>query len=92
MAAPTATEIRAILEGYGITDIVASDALVENYRDNIVIPHIEDITGLVFDGEAEITEYYNGNGQSILILNKRPVNSNAVILFIGRFPLIAECN
>lgn len=73
MAAPTATEIRSELEGYGITTAVLSDAWVERCRDEEVILHIEDITGLTFAGISTITEYYSGTGQSTLMLNRRPV-------------------
>ncbi len=83
MPVPTIDEIRELLEGYGITAAVLSDAWVTNCRDNEIIPHIEDITGLVFDGESEVTEYYNGTGQSTLMLNKRPVNSITSIIMVG---------
>lgn len=83
MAAPTATQIRALLEGYGITTAVLTDAWVENCRDNEIIPHIEDITGLTFNTETEVTEYYSGTGKSTLILNRRPVNSITRIIEIG---------
>lgn len=73
MAAPTATEIRDELEGYGITTAVLSDAWVERCRDEKVIPHIEDITGLTFDGITTVTEYYSGTGKSTLMLNRRPI-------------------
>lgn len=73
MAAPTATEIRNELEGYGITSSILSDAWIERCRDEEVIPHIEDITGMTFDGISTVTEYYNGNGKSTLILNRRPI-------------------
>lgn len=83
MAAPTATQIRAKLEGYGITVTVLSDSWIEDCRDNEIIPHIEDITGMVFDGEASITEYYNGTGGNKLILNRKPVNSITEITVVG---------
>lgn len=83
MAAPTATEIRDKLEGYGITITVITDEWIEDCRDNEVIPHIEDITGQVFDGEVEITEYYNGTGKDYVILNRKPINSIEEIITIG---------
>ena len=83
MAAPTETEIRNKLEGYGITTAVLTDEWIADCRDNEIIPHIEDITGLTFDGETEVTEYYSGTGKSTLILNRRPVNSITTIVEIG---------
>jgi len=73
MAAPTATAIRAELEGYGISVTVLTDAWIERCRDEEIIPHVEDITRMAFSGETSVTEYYNGNGKSVLILNRRPV-------------------
>jgi hypothetical protein len=83
MAKPTAAEIRAILESYGIIDSVLSDSWIENCRDNEVIPHVKDITRMTFEGEAETTEYYNGNGHSVLILNRRPVVELVSIETVG---------
>ena len=83
MAAPTVYDIRELLEGYGITDTVVSDSWIEKCRDNMVIPHVEDITAMTFDGESQVTEYYNGTGKNTLILNRRPVNSIIEIIEIG---------
>ncbi len=84
MPAPTATEIRDKLEGYGITTTVLTDAWIEDCRDNEIIPHIEDITGLVFDGEViSEYEYYNGTGRNTLMLNRRPVNEIVELRLIG---------
>jgi hypothetical protein len=93
MAAPTATAIRSLLEGYGITAAVVSDAWIEARRDNMIIPHVENITRLTFDAEIEVTEWYNGNGQSTLILNRRPVNSIEEIIEVGALTEgnLAEC-
>ena len=83
MAAPTATAIRAELEGYGITVSVLTDEWINRCRDEEIIPHIEDVTGMAFDGEETVTEYYSGTGKSILILNRRPVNSIVSIRVVG---------
>lgn len=83
MAAPTATEMRAILESYGITTEVLTDAWLESCRDDEIIPHVKDITRMTFEGEGTITEYYNGNGKSVLILNRRPVNEVTNIETVG---------
>lgn len=72
---PTAEEIRRELEGFGITSLVLSNEWVERCRDEEVIPHVEEITSLTFNGVSTVTEYYNGNGKSVLILNRRPVIS-----------------
>jgi len=38
---------------------------------------------MAFDGEETVTEYYSGTGKSILILNRRPVNSIVSIRVVG---------
>ena len=38
---------------------------------------------MTFEGEETKTEYYNGNGKDILILNRRPVNSITSIKYVG---------
>jgi len=83
MAAPTADEIRAELEGYGITAAVLSDGWVERCRDEEIIPHIEDITRQTYTGISSVTEYYNGNGTNTLILNRRPVVAVTAIEYVG---------
>lgn len=84
MAAPTATQIRAFLEGYGITTDVLTDSWINDCRDNEVIPHVQEVTRQVFtSATTEITEYYSGNGKDILILNRRPVNSITSIILVG---------
>lgn len=83
MAAPTATQIRSELEGYGITASVLSDTWIDDCRDNEIIPHVEDITGMTFDQVSTVTEYYNGNGGSTLILNRRPVVAITEIIEVG---------
>lgn len=83
MAVPTVIDIRVELEGYGITTSVLSDNWIERCRDYEIIPHVKRITKMDFNSEQEITEYYNGNGTSILILNRRPVNEIVSIQVIS---------
>ena len=73
MAAPTATNMRDELEGYGIDSTILSDGWIERCRDEFVIPWIKNKTRMNFDGIATVTEYYNGNGTTTLMLNRRPV-------------------
>lgn len=83
MAKPTAQEIRDILESYGIANTVLTDPWIEGCRDDEIIPHAEDITRMTFEGEATVEEYYNGNGRSVLILNRRPVLEIVSIQMVG---------
>ena len=83
MAAPTATQIRDELEGYGITTTVLSDAWIERCRDEEMVPHVESITRQTYSGVAEVTEHYSGNGTSTLFLNRRPVIEVVKIETVG---------
>lgn len=82
MALPDADSIRELLEGYGIADSVVTDARIIRFRDKEIVPHVENITGLKFSAEQTITEYYSGNGSTVLILNRKPVNSIENITYI----------
>lgn len=73
--APTATEIRDILEGYMIDTTAVTDAWIEKHRDSFVIPLMERKTRQTFYRTAQVTEVYSGNGTTTLTLNRRPVIS-----------------
>lgn len=75
MPLPTVLEIRELLECYGITDTLLSDAWITNKLMNVVVPHVQSYTRQSFEGTSQVTEYYSGNGDSILILNCRPIVS-----------------
>ena len=81
---PTADEIRNdYLEGYNITTSLMSDSRIEQFRDYDVIPMIESIIRKSMSAETTHTEYYDGNGTSILILNRRNISSLVSIELIG---------
>ena len=82
MAAPTATDVREFLEGYGISTSILSDTWIENRMFNSIIPHVRNKTGLTFDGEQNVTEYLSGNGESILMLSSPNVTSIVSIDYV----------
>jgi len=85
MAAPTATQIKAELEGFcEIENGLITDTWIENKRDNYIVPWIEGKTGLSLTGEEEIIEYYDGNNSNVLILNRKPVISLTKVEYIDR--------
>ncbi|MBD3278331.1 MAG: hypothetical protein GF388_08530 [Candidatus Aegiribacteria sp.] len=59
-----------------------SDKWIQDRRDNYVIPWIEDKIRLGITAEQEYTEYHSGNGSSILVLNRKPVNEVTQIRFL----------
>lgn len=72
--------VNATADGTGIAITLTyytetTDEWIANRRDNFVIPYIENAIGMTISSESEIEEYYSGNGSSILMLNRRPVNS-----------------
>lgn len=71
MSAPTATEVREFLEGYGITESKLSDDWITNRINYNIIPFIQRVTGMSFEGEETIIEYHSGRGESTLLLNNR---------------------
>lgn len=82
MAVPAATEVRAVLEGYGVISTVLTDTWIDDCIAREIVPIVESITGLKFDGEQTITEYYSGNGTTVLMLNRKPVNSLVSITYV----------
>lgn len=66
-------DVRDYLEGYNITASILSDEWIQNKIDMSIIPFVEEITRQSFSEIKEITEYYSGNGENILMLNRRPV-------------------
>lgn len=52
-----------------------SDEWINKRKNNFVIPHVKRITRQSFDATAQVTEYYNGNASTILVLNRRPIVS-----------------
>lgn len=82
MAKPTATEIRAFLEGYDITTSYLSDPWIEARRDNFIIPQVEKVIRRKVEGTESVTEYVSGTGQSILILSRKPINSVTSIEYV----------
>jgi hypothetical protein len=83
MALPSAQDVYDFLDGYGIDSSLISDTWIENRRDNLIIPWIENHTRLNFSEETEYTEYLSGNGKSILILSRRPINELISLEYVG---------
>lgn len=50
-----------------------SDEWIVNTRDCQVIPVVERMTGVSFDGKKRVQEFHSGTGSTVLILNNRPI-------------------
>ncbi len=83
MGIPTAQEIRDFLEGYCLEHSVVSDAWLVKRRDQLVIPIVERAIRQPLVATSEITEYHSGVGNSILILNRRPVIEITNITYVS---------
>jgi hypothetical protein len=79
---PTATEIRERLEGYDIDTSIVSDTWINNDLNEVVIPLIEDKTGMSFNSEESKREIYSGNGSNKLILDRRDVKEVTKIEYV----------
>ncbi len=92
MAIPTATEVRAYLENYGITTAQVSDAWIEARRDSFIVPWIERKINQKLTAVEQVSEYYSGNGTSILILNARPIIALVEIVLVHGTDLYWKIN
>jgi len=72
MAMPTAADVFALLEGYHIDDQI-SEQWILDCRDTFIVPWVEAKTRQTMGRIEERTEYYDGNGSSLLILRTRPI-------------------
>lgn len=79
---PTAQDMRDELEGFCVDNTLLSDAWITSKRDKFVIKWIEKRTGLYLSSAQTITEYYDGNGENYMILNRKPVNSIIKVEYI----------
>lgn len=79
---PTVSECRAHLEGYNITTSIMSDAWITDERDNTIVPFVERILKTDLDTEQEVTEYYSGTAEEVLILNRRNVTEVTQVEFV----------
>lgn len=73
MPLPAAADVRALLENYQITAAVVSDNWINARIANLVVPTVQKWTRQNFNGVQTDTEYYSGNGTSILVLRRRPI-------------------
>lgn len=68
---PTASDVRALLEGYCISTSTMTNAWIENIRDRFVIPFVEGRIRRSLTGVETIVEYHDGNGRNTMQLNRR---------------------
>jgi hypothetical protein len=70
---PGPSDVRALLEGYGIDATVLGDGWFSDVLANEVAPIIERVCRQRFDAIETVVEYYDGTGSSVLVLRRRPV-------------------
>jgi len=75
MPLPEPADIRAYLEGYGVTVAIITDDWITARRDNLVVPVLKGIIGYDFVLGETLTEYLSGNGQGVLMLSRRPITA-----------------
>lgn len=72
MPMPSTKDIFDLLEGYNLKGQVSEEWLGK-CRDDFVVPWVERKTKLPFGRVETRVEYYDGNGESILVLRARPI-------------------
>jgi hypothetical protein len=85
MALPVAADIRNFLEGYDITSSVLSDDWINRQITNFIIPQIEKIIRSSMSIVATKSEYISGNGEKVLLLNRKPIISVTEVKYISAF-------
>ena len=81
MALPDATEVKAFLTGYGITDDVLNKEWIERRRDYKIIPILKRILGYDFVNGESVTEYLSGNGKETLMLSRRGMTALTTLVY-----------
>ena len=72
MPVPTAKDVFAFLEGYNV-EAQISEIWIVSARDSFVIPWLTGKLKMSYQGIQQATEYYSGDGGSILVLRRRPI-------------------
>jgi hypothetical protein len=70
---PTAADVRAQLEGYNINASLVSDTFINNEMSDMIVPYIEKVCRTSLQSLVQVTEWYSGNGSSILVMNRRNI-------------------
>ena len=83
MSVPAAADVRAFLEGYDISTSIISDTWIDNDIAGEILPKWQKKTGMHLSAEQEATEYLSGNGQGVLFLSRKSVNSLESITFVS---------
>jgi hypothetical protein len=85
-----ASDIYEFLEGYGITNTQLSPTWIQNRLNNFVIPYIERLTGMSFDGSENVTEYLSGSGEGILMLSKKNATALVSLEYVSGNDVLSE--
>jgi hypothetical protein len=81
----TATDIRALLEGYGIDSTVLTDQWLTDRINKFVVPWVEKKTRNSFSAIKQVKEYYSGTGSHLIVLNRKPVVELIAIEIVSTF-------
>lgn len=72
---PTSQEVVEYLEGYCVDLSRITSQWITNRINNLVVPMVNRILRTEVDKELQVTEIHNGEGSTVLILNRRNVKS-----------------
>jgi hypothetical protein len=88
---PTPAEARAHLEDFcAVNASTISDAFITDERDNNIVPHVNNFCRTNVSTLQTVTEYYSGNGSTILILNRRNITTLLDIQIVRGEPFLTQ--
>ena len=88
---PDPTSIRAHLEGFcSVTTALISDTWITDERDNNVIPYVNSFCKTDISTAKSVTEYYDGNGNTVLVLNRRNITAITGIEIVRGEPFLTR--
>jgi hypothetical protein len=88
MSIPTATDVKAYLQDFCVTDSI-TDAKVDDYINLEVVPFVERKLGYAIDSEQELTEYFSGTGRTTLMLDKVGISEIVKVELVRGSPYVA---
>ena len=82
MTLPDASAVRSYMEAYQLSASIISDTWINNEIANFVVPYVERFCRTKLMSTATVTEWYSGNGSSILLLNRRNIVNVVTIALV----------
>jgi len=69
----TASDVRELLDGYGIDTDLVKNTWIDNRLNNFIIPWVEKRTRQSFLEIKQTTEFHSGTGSQVILLDRSPI-------------------